>query len=53
MTNISMTDRLGIGSPLPDIRLPRLSSSGGGDGGDLALDSLRGKRLLLFFWGSW
>jgi peroxiredoxin len=36
-----------VGDPLPEIVLPRL------DGGELALSSLRGKRLLLFFWGSW
>lgn len=47
MNNISITDKIRVGDMLPDIRLPRLS------GGDLALGSLRGKRLLLFFWGSW
>ncbi len=36
-----------VGDPLPDIILPRL------DGGDLALRELRGRRRLLFFWGSW
>ncbi len=32
---------------LPDIRLPRL------DGGEFSLRDLHGKRVLLFFWGSW
>ena len=35
------------GDRLPDITLPLL------DGGDLDLASLLGKKLLLFFWGSW
>lgn len=48
MSNLSTTDIARVGDSLPDIRLPRL-----GSGGDLALGSLRGKRLLLFFWGSW
>ena len=36
-----------VGETLPDIALPRL------DGGDLGFADLRGKRLLLFMWGSW
>jgi peroxiredoxin len=36
-----------VGDTLPDITLPKL------DGGELDLGSLRGKKLLLFFWGSW
>lgn len=36
-----------VGDPLPDLKLPLL------DGGHLAFGDLRGKRLLLFFWGSW
>ena len=36
-----------VGGPLPEISLPRL------DGGTLALHELRGRRRLLFFWGSW
>jgi len=36
-----------VGDRLPDFALPLL------DGGTLALDDRRGKRLLLFFWGSW
>ncbi len=36
-----------IGEQIPDISLPRL------DGGMLRFGDLRGKRLLLFFWGSW
>lgn len=36
-----------VGDSLPDITLPRLG------GADLRLQDLRGKRLLLFFWGSW
>ncbi len=35
------------GDPLPDMGLPLL------DGGELSFGDLRGKRLLLFFWGSW
>jgi peroxiredoxin len=36
-----------IGASLPDITLPRL------DGGELRLGDVRGKRYLLFMWGSW
>ena len=36
-----------IGDTLPDITLPLL------DGGELNLSDLRGKRILLYFWGSW
>ena len=36
-----------LGEPSPDWTLPRL------DGGELRLSALRGKRVLLFFWGSW
>lgn len=36
-----------VGDTLPDIILPNL------DGGELNLSDLRGKRLLLYFWGSW
>ena len=32
---------------LPELTLPRL------DGGELRFADLRGKRLLLFLWGSW
>lgn len=32
---------------LPNLTLPRL------DGGQMRFSDLRGKRLLLFFWGSW
>jgi hypothetical protein len=35
------------GQIVPDLTLPLL------DGGDLPLRSLRGKKVLLFFWGSW
>ena len=37
---------VGAGAPLPDLILPRL------DGGEMDLANLRGKKLLLFFWGS-
>ena len=40
-------DGLRLGEPAPDWILPRL------DGGDLELRSLRGRKVLLFFWGSW
>ena len=36
-----------LGDRSPDWALPRL------DGGDLELRSLRGRKVLLFFWGSW
>ena len=36
-----------VGEMLPDLTLPRL------DGGDLQFADLRGKKLLLFMWGSW
>ncbi len=36
-----------VGSQLPPLTLPTL------EGGEIALRDLRGKRLLLFFWGSW
>lgn len=36
-----------VGDRLPSITLPRLG------GGEVALDTLRGKRRLLFMWGSW
>ncbi len=36
-----------IGHPLPDLALPRL------DGELVHMDSLRGRRVVLFFWGSW
>ena len=46
MTTMSDTT-VGAGTPLPDFVLPKL------DGGELDLAELRGKRVLLFFWGSW
>ena len=48
MSNVSTIVTARVGDPLPDIRLPQL-----GSGSDLSLSTLRGKRLLLFFWGSW
>ena len=36
-----------LGEPAPTWVLPRL------DGGELELQSLRGRKVLLFFWGSW
>jgi len=39
--------RLQLGEQSPDWALPRL------DGGELRLSALRGKQVLLFFWGSW
>lgn len=38
---------LKAGDMLPDLTLPLLN------GGDLSFTDLRGKRLLLYFWGSW
>ena len=43
----TMQQAVVAGSPLPDLILPRL------DGGELRFGDLRGKRLLLFMWGSW
>jgi peroxiredoxin len=37
----------GVGDRFPDIVLPLL------DGGELRISSLRGKKVLLFMWGSW
>ncbi len=37
----------GIGDQFPDIALPTL------DGGELHVSDLRGKKVLLFMWGSW
>ncbi len=42
-----MATTLTAGHPAPDLTLPTL------DGADVHLADLRGKRLLLFFWGSW
>ncbi len=36
-----------VGLPFPEVTLPSL------DGGDLSITDLRGKRLLLYMWGSW
>jgi len=36
-----------VGEPLPELVLPRL------DGETLDLRELRGRRVALFFWGSW
>jgi hypothetical protein len=38
---------LSVGDVFPSLTLPRL------DGSDFNVDSLRGKRALLFWWGSW
>ena len=43
---MSMTDNR-AGQPLPDITLPLVT------GGELRFSELRGKRRLLFMWGSW
>jgi len=37
----------GVGDPVPEIVLPSL------DGDLIRLSAHRGKRLLLFMWGSW
>lgn len=37
----------GVGFPLPDVTLPSL------DGEAVRLGELRGKRRLLYLWGSW
>ena len=41
------TSRALCGQPLPDITLPLVT------GGELAFRALRGKRRLLYMWGSW
>lgn len=42
-----MATTLTAGTPAPDLALPSL------DGDTVSLTDFRGKRLLLFFWGSW
>lgn len=42
-----MAETVGVGSEVPDLTLPTL------DGAEFAFRDRRGKRLLLFFWGSW
>lgn len=42
-----MATTLTAGMPAPELTLPSL------DGETVGLTDLRGKRLLLFFWGSW
>jgi peroxiredoxin len=42
-----MATMMTTGKPLPEMTLPSL------DGRAYDLAGLRGKRLLLFFWGSW
>ncbi len=37
----------GVGDRFPDVTLPLL------DGGELNFSNLRGKKVLLFMWGSW
>jgi peroxiredoxin len=42
-----MTRPAVTGQPLPDVTLPLLA------GGDVSFGDLRGKKRLLFMWGSW
>jgi peroxiredoxin len=42
-----MVTALTVGSPAPELTLPSL------DAEKISLGDFRGKRLLLFFWGSW
>ena len=44
---MAMTSVVTIGAPLAEVALPRLG------GGELAFRDLRGRKLLLYFWGSW
>ncbi len=44
---MTMEIKVGLGEPSPDWMLPLL------DGGELRLSTLRGKQVLLFFWGNW
>lgn len=41
------TKTVGVGDHVPEVAFPRL------DGGEVSLAALRGKKTLLFFWGSW
>lgn len=41
------TFMLSVGDVVPSLTLPHI------DGGEFDLDALRGKRALLFWWGSW
>jgi len=43
----TMNGVVAVGDALPEATLPLLG------GGELALGELRGRKLLLFFWGSW
>ena len=45
---VATTSRGRVGDQLPDLVLPKLDGTG-----NLDFAELRGKRLLLFFWGSW
>jgi hypothetical protein len=42
-----VADVCGVGCPLPDVTLPALA------GAVVRLADLRGKRRLLYLWGSW
>ena len=44
---MAMNSVVTVGTTLPEVALPRLG------GGELAFRELRGRRLLLYFWGSW
>ena len=47
MVNAVLAENIGVGSPLPDIKLPTT------DGHEMMLSDLRGKYVLLDFWASW
>ena len=44
---IELTSGRRLGEPAPEWTLPTI------EGGQLSLRSLRGRKTLLFFWGSW
>ena len=47
MTAPTATRRPEVGDIAPDFTLPDL------DGGEVSLKSFRGKKVILFTWGSW
>lgn len=45
--SVSVDLTLGVGHPMPDLTLPDL------DGQPVRFAEFRGKKLLVFVWGSW
>jgi peroxiredoxin len=44
---MSTTTGVAVGAPFPEVTLPTL------DGEAVSLSQFRGKRLVVFMWGSW